>query len=131
MSTEEFNKMFSKKLRYYLEKYNMTQLDLSKRLGVGTTSVYNWCNAIKTPRMDKVDAMCEIFNCNRSDLIEDKETKKEVKTENLKKNNSDLDLDKIIDCYKNMSEEGKKLLVKQAEFYLKEYPDTKTNERAI
>lgn len=131
MSTEEFNKMFSKKLRYYLEKYNMTQLDLSKRLGVGTTSVYNWCNAIKTPRMDKVDAMCEIFNCNRSDLIEDKETKKEAKTENLKKNNSDLDLDKIIDCYKNMSEEGKKLLVKQAEFYLKEYPDTKTNERAI
>lgn len=131
MSTEEFNKMFSKKLRYYLEKYNMTQLDLSKRLGVGTTSVYNWCNAIKTPRMDKVDAMCEIFNCNRSDLIEDKEIKKEAKTENLKKNNSDLDLDKIIDCYKNMSEEGKKLLVKQAEFYLKEYPDTKTNERAI
>lgn len=131
MSTEEFNKMFSKKLRYYLEKYNMTQLDLSKRLGVGTTSVCNWCNAIKTPRMDKVDAMCEIFNCNRSDLIEDKEIKKEAKTENLKKNNSDLDLDKIIDCYKNMSEEGKKLLVKQAEFYLKEYPDTKTNERAI
>lgn len=131
MSTEEFNKMFSKKLRYYLEKYNMTQLDLSKRLGVGTTSVYNWCNAIKTPRMDKVDAMCEIFNCNRSDLIEDKEIKKEAKTENLKKNNSDLDLDKIIDCYKNMSKEGKKLLVKQAEFYLKEYPDTKTNERAI
>lgn len=129
MSSEEFNKMFSKKLRYYLEKYNMTQLDLSKRLGVGTTSVYNWCNAIKTPRMDKVDAMCKIFNCNRSDLIEDKETKKESKTENIKKSNSDLE--KIIDCYKNMSEEGKKLLVKQAEFYLKEYPDTKTNERAI
>ena len=72
MSVEEFNAIFSKRLRYYLNKYNMTQLELSKRLGVGTTSVYNWCNGIKTPRMDKVDSMCKIFNCNRSDLIEDK-----------------------------------------------------------
>ena len=73
MSVEEFNAIFSRRLRFYLGKYNMTQLELSKRLGVGTTSVYNWCNGIKTPRMDKVDAMCEIFNCNRSDLMEDKE----------------------------------------------------------
>lgn len=72
MSAEEFNKIFSKKLRYYLNKYEMTQLELSKRLGVGTTSVYNWCNGIKAPRMDKVDAMCEIFHCKRSDLIDEK-----------------------------------------------------------
>lgn len=72
MSEREFNQVFSERLRYYLNKYEMTQLELSKRLGVGTTSVYNWCNGIKTPRMDKVDAMCEIFNCKRSDLMEDK-----------------------------------------------------------
>nr|DAL89363.1 MAG TPA: Repressor protein CI [Caudoviricetes sp.] len=72
MSEREFNKIFSERLRYYLNKYEMTQLELSKRLGVGTTSVYNWCNGIKTPRMDKVDAMCEIFNCKRSDLMEEK-----------------------------------------------------------
>ena len=72
MSEREFNQIFSERLRYYLDKYNMTQLELSKRLGVGTTSVYNWCNGIKTPRMDKVDAMCKIFNCKRSDLMEDK-----------------------------------------------------------
>ena len=72
MPEREFNQIFSERLRYYLNKYEMTQLELSKRLGVGTTSVYNWCNGIKTPRMDKVDAMCEIFNCKRSDLMEDK-----------------------------------------------------------
>lgn len=69
MSEREFNQIFSERLRYYLDKYEMTQLELSKRLGVGTTSVYNWCNGIKTPRMDKVDAMCEIFHCKRSDLM--------------------------------------------------------------
>ena len=71
MSEREFNEIFSERLRYYLTKYEITQLELSKRLGVGTTSVYNWCNGIKTPRMDKVDAMCKIFHCKRSDLMED------------------------------------------------------------
>lgn len=72
MSEQEFNAIFSKRLKYYLNKYEMTQAELAKRIGVGTTSVYNWCNGIKTPRMDKVDAMCQIFNCKRSDLIEER-----------------------------------------------------------
>ena len=72
MPEQEFNAIFSKRLRYYLNKFDMTQAELAKKLGVGTTSVYNWCNGIKTPRMDKVDAMCDLFHCNRSDLIEDK-----------------------------------------------------------
>lgn len=71
MSEKEFNAVFSKRLRYYLNKFDMTQLELAKRLGVGTTSVYNWCNGIKSPRMDKVDAMCNIFHCRRSDLMEE------------------------------------------------------------
>ena len=74
MPEQDFNAVFSKRLRYYLSKYDMTQVELAKKLGVGTTSVYNWCNGIKTPRMDKVDAMCDLFHCNRSDLIEEKET---------------------------------------------------------
>lgn len=72
MSEKEFNAVFSKRLRYFLDKHDMTQNELAKRLGVGTTSVYNWCNGIKSPRMDKVDKMCEIFNCRRSDLMEEK-----------------------------------------------------------
>lgn len=73
MSEKEFNEVFSKRLRYYLKKYEITQNELAKRLGVGTTSVYNWCNGIKSPRMDKVDAMCRLFNCKRSDLMEDRD----------------------------------------------------------
>ncbi len=61
MLEKEFNEIFSKRLRYYLEKNEITQAELAKSLNVGTTSVYNWGNAVKTPRMDKVDAMCKIF----------------------------------------------------------------------
>ena len=72
MSEEEFNKIFAKRLNYFLNKYSMSQLDLSKKLKVGPTSVSNWCRGIKFPRMDKVDAMCKVFRCSRSDLMEDK-----------------------------------------------------------
>ena len=72
MSEKNFNDIFAKRLRYYLKINGMTQLELSKKLGVGTTSVYNWCNGIKIPRMNKIEAMCELFQCKRSDLMEDK-----------------------------------------------------------
>ncbi|MCD7836115.1 MAG: helix-turn-helix domain-containing protein [Lachnospiraceae bacterium] len=71
MSEKDFNEIFSNRLRFYLSKNNMTQLELAKKLQVGTTSVYNWCNGIKTPRMDKVDAMCNLFGIMRRDLMEE------------------------------------------------------------
>ncbi len=74
MGTSEFNIIFSNNLRRLLEENGMTQLELAKRVGVGTTSVSNWCKGIKVPRMDKVDAMCKIFSCRRSDLMEERTT---------------------------------------------------------
>ena len=91
MPEQEFNAVFSKRLRYYLSEFNMTQVDLAKKLGVGTTSVYNWCNGIKTPRMDKVDAMCDLFHCNRSDLIAD-----DISTPTLNAKD-ERDIEKILD----------------------------------
>ena len=55
----------------------MTQSELAKKLGVSTQSVTNWCKGAKSPRMDKVDAMCSIFNCKRTNLMEDKDQIKE------------------------------------------------------
>lgn len=72
MPEEIFNKVFSKRLKYYLNKHEMSQLDLAKHLGVGTSSVSYWCNGVKAPRMDKIDAMCDLFHCSRSDLMEEK-----------------------------------------------------------
>ena len=66
-----FNSIFAKNLRHQLDMAEMTQVELAKRLQVGTTSVYNWCCGIKIPRMDKIDKMCQIFGCKRSDLIID------------------------------------------------------------
>ena len=72
MSEQDFNLLFSKNLNYYLNKNEKTQLDLANHLGVSTSAVSAWCRGLKTPRMDKVDAMCKYFGIKRSDLMEDK-----------------------------------------------------------
>lgn len=72
MLEKDFNSIFSNNLLHFLRINNMTQTELAERLNVSTATTSNWCNGIKQPRMDKVDKMCKLFDCSRSDLIEDK-----------------------------------------------------------
>ena len=69
MKSKSFNDVFSKNLRYYFDLSGMTQAEFAKKLGVGTTSIYNWLSGVKTPRMDKVDSMCKLLGIHREDLI--------------------------------------------------------------
>lgn len=71
MSEAEMNMIFANNLKKFLDIFGMSQADLSKRLGVSPQSVSNWCKGTKSPRMDKVDAICKIFHCRRSDLLEE------------------------------------------------------------
>lgn len=75
MSEQEFNILFSKNLNYYLNKNGKTQLDLANHLKVSSSAVSAWCRGVKTPRMDKVDAMCKYFGIRRSDLMEEREAR--------------------------------------------------------
>lgn len=72
MQENEFNEMFARNLLRQMEKNNITKLELSQKLGVSPASVSHWTSGRSTPRMDKVDEMCSIFGCHRSDLITDK-----------------------------------------------------------
>lgn len=103
---KEFNKIFSQRLRYYLSMNNMTQAELAKRLNVGTTSVYNWCNGIKNPRMNKVDAMCRIFGCRRIDLVTDTD---------LEPAEQDSLRECLLKNYDCLNEEGRQRLVELSE----------------
>lgn len=72
MGENEFNKIFARNLKYYLELHNMSQKELADKLGVVESTVSVWCQGKKTPRMDKVDMICDIFSIARSDLITDR-----------------------------------------------------------
>ena len=65
---KEYNREFAKRLKYFLDRDKITQQELAQKLGVSPQAVTNWVQAVKTPRMDKVDAMCSIFHCRRSDF---------------------------------------------------------------
>ena len=77
MKNKSFNDVFSKNLRYFFDLSGMTQAEFAKKLGVGTTSIYNWLSGVKTPRMDKVDSMCKLLGIHREDLITDKMAREE------------------------------------------------------
>lgn len=72
MSEEYYQKIFSKNLRYYMEKNNKSQIDIINDLGFNKSAVSTWYNGTRLPRMDKVDALAKYFGINRSDLIEEK-----------------------------------------------------------
>lgn len=38
-------------------------------MGISQTTVSNWCNGVKIPRMNKIDRICEFFNVPRSALM--------------------------------------------------------------
>lgn len=78
MKNKSFNDVFSKNLRRYFEQSGMTQAEFAKKLGVGTTSIYNWLSGVKTPRMDKVDTMCKLLGVHREDLITDNMAREEI-----------------------------------------------------
>ena len=102
MNEAEFNKIFAAKLKYYLARNNMTQIELADKLHTSKTSVYNWCSGLKTPRMDKVDQMCEIFGITRSALITSEYPDEVKEQDSLTEEES-----KIISAYRSASNDTK------------------------
>ena len=71
MKTNEtgFNELFGSNLSRILEERGISQNEFARMMDVTSATVSNWCRGIKTPRMDKIDKMCEMFHIERSDFI--------------------------------------------------------------
>lgn len=72
MTEEMFNKVFGRNLTQMMEERGISQNELARQLDVSPTSVNNWCNGLKTPRMKMVDKICAFFGVRRADLINSK-----------------------------------------------------------
>ena len=64
-----FVEVLAKNIRRLLEEQDKSQADLARYLGVSKTAVTKWVRGLSDPRIDKVDKMCEFFNCSRADLM--------------------------------------------------------------
>lgn len=72
MSDEEYRKILSKKLNYYLNKNHKTQKEVADFLHISTTTFNNWCMGISLPRMGKIQMLADYFGIEKSDLLEEK-----------------------------------------------------------
>lgn len=64
--------IFSKNLNYWMNNRNKTQMDLMNDLELSSSTVSDWCNAKKYPRMGTVQMLADYLGILKSDLIEDK-----------------------------------------------------------
>lgn len=72
MADDEYKKIFSKNLKYYMNLNNKNQMDLINDLSLSSSTVSNWCTGLKLPRMDKVQMLADYFGILKSDLLENK-----------------------------------------------------------
>lgn len=61
-------RIFANNLRRYMEQYGVSQDDIVKKLGYSSSTVSDWCNAKKYPRVTKMQELADIFHVSLSDL---------------------------------------------------------------
>ena len=67
----------AKNITYYMEKFGKTQKELSEIVGVSQSTFCDWVKGKKYPRIDKIEIMANYFGILKSDLIEDRDQKKD------------------------------------------------------
>lgn len=67
--------IFAKNLNYWMNNRNKTQMDLMNDLDLSSSTVSDWCNAKKYPRMGTVQMLADYLEILKSDLIEERKIK--------------------------------------------------------
>ncbi len=83
MSNIGNKEVMSKNLKYYIERSGKDRKELSEIWGFPYSTVSEWVNGRKYPRIDRIEIMADYFGILKSDLIEEKpEEHKEMQKNN-------------------------------------------------
>lgn len=69
----------SKNLKFYIEKSGKDRRQLADEWGFPYSTVTEWVNGRKYPRIDRIEVMADYFGILKSDLIEEKATEEDKK----------------------------------------------------
>lgn len=58
-------------IRKYRMSNNLEQKDLAKYLHVSDKTISSWETNRTQPKMEMIEAMCQIFHCQKSDFLDD------------------------------------------------------------
>lgn len=71
IDAERQREIFSKNLKYYMDRIGKTTADLASDLSFPFSTVSDWVHGKKYPRMDKVQTLADYFGIMKSHLTED------------------------------------------------------------
>lgn len=80
MSEDKLRQVFSKNLKKQLALHDKQPVDLVNDLHIPFSTVSNWVNGAKFPRMGKIELLAQYFGIEKSDLIEEKQDQDYVLT---------------------------------------------------
>ena len=58
-----------RQLRCFREKMGWTQRDLAEKVGLSETTIWNYENGRREPRLQDLKKFAEVFNCTIDELI--------------------------------------------------------------
>ena len=100
--------ILSKNLKYYIERSGKDRRELAETWGFPYSTVTEWINGKKYPRIDRIEIMADYFGIQKSDLIEEKE--KPIDTDD----GLSRDMIELIDCIKKLPEDKVQMLLQVA-----------------
>lgn len=119
------NNFFSKNIQYLRKKRNMERQELADRLGVGLSTVACWENGLRTPNMEMLGKIIQLFNIDKDIVTKDITTDNEIQVSN--ENASEID--KILfSKAKNLNDEEKKAIIQVMNAIHKEIDKELDNE---
>ncbi|MBP5426692.1 MAG: helix-turn-helix domain-containing protein [Clostridiales bacterium] len=62
--------IFSKNLKYYMDKKGLNGTQLANDLGIKQPTVRDWISGVNYPRIDNLSMLAEYFNIDKKDLTE-------------------------------------------------------------
>ena len=65
--------VFAKNLTYYMNVHNIDRNKICSDLDIPYTTLSDWLNAKKYPRIDSIEMLANYFEIKKSDLIESKQ----------------------------------------------------------
>ena len=83
MSVLGNKEIFAKNLKWYIERSGKDRRDLADAWGFKYSTVSEWLNAKKYPRIDKIQIMADYFGIAMSDLIEEKLTEEKERDNDI------------------------------------------------
>lgn len=105
--SQEQKNIFADNLNRLLSESGKNQSDLVTHFGITASTVSDWCNAKKYPRVDKMQMLADYFGIKKSDLTEKQKPRDEV-LEELKKmfkemTNEEIPFNRVIPVYRSVS----------------------------